>query len=76
MDLKEIVLEGVDWIDVAEHKGKWQPLVNKYWNAVCNSLTQHKLYIFISSNGLQVHYMFQFETIIMYTNNKIHEEDM
>jgi hypothetical protein len=28
MDHKEIVLEGVDGIDVAEHKGKWQPLVN------------------------------------------------
>ena len=28
MYLKEIVLEGVDWIDVAEHKGKWQPHVN------------------------------------------------
>jgi hypothetical protein len=28
MDLKEIVLEDVKWIGVAEHKDKWQPLVN------------------------------------------------
>lgn len=32
MDLKEIVLEGVDWIDVAEHQGKWQLLVNTVMN--------------------------------------------
>jgi hypothetical protein len=28
MDLREIEWDGVDWIDLAQDKGKWRTLVN------------------------------------------------
>ena len=30
MDLKEIVWEGVDWINLAQDRDKWQVLVNTF----------------------------------------------
>jgi hypothetical protein len=32
MDLREIGLDGVDWIYLAEDKGRWQALVNTVMN--------------------------------------------
>ena len=31
-DLQEVVCEGVEWIDVAEYRGRWQVLVNAIMN--------------------------------------------
>jgi hypothetical protein len=42
------------------------PLYVCYWDAICDSLTQHKLYI--TSTVLQVQYRFQLETIIRYSH--------
>jgi hypothetical protein len=32
MDLREIGWEGVDWIDMAQDRHQWRPLVNKILN--------------------------------------------
>jgi hypothetical protein len=32
MDLQEITLEGMEWIDLAQDKDKWCPLVNVLMN--------------------------------------------
>jgi hypothetical protein len=32
MDLRAIVWGGMDWIDVAQNRGKWRALVNKIMN--------------------------------------------
>jgi hypothetical protein len=32
MDLREIVWDGVDWIDLAQDRHQWRALVNKVMN--------------------------------------------
>jgi hypothetical protein len=32
MDLKEMIWEGVDWIDLAQDRGKWRAVVNTVMN--------------------------------------------
>jgi len=32
MDIQEVVCEGMDWIDGAQDRDRWQPLVNAVMN--------------------------------------------
>jgi hypothetical protein len=32
MDLREVVWDGIDWIDLAQDRDQWRPLVNTVMN--------------------------------------------
>jgi hypothetical protein len=32
MDPRDIVLDGVDWIDMVQDRDQWRPFVNTVWN--------------------------------------------